>query len=238
MAQAHGYSSYTTPIPKEAYDKFDEVDNWICDSLVPQDAGLESTLKTHGGSVLDPINVHPNQGKLLYLLAKMNNAKRILEVGTLGGYSAIWLAKALPSGGKVITLELDPKSAAVAESNIKNAGFEDKVEVRVGPALETLEKMSKGGEEKFDLVFIDADKENNPGYFKRALEFSRAGTLIVVDNVVRRGRVVDAGSEDPNVLGIRKLFEMFKNEKRVETTAIQTVGGKGWDGLAFALVVE
>lgn len=240
MTYVYNYDAHNVPIQKEATEKFNEVDGYFCDALVPQDAGLKDTLKTHGQSGLAPINVHPNQGKMLYLLAKMKNAKRVLEIGTLGGYSAIWLAKALPAGGKVVTLEVDPKTAAVARSNIKNAGYEDKVEVKIGPALETLEAMSKeaGGVEKFDLVFLDADKNNSPGYFKWSLEFSKVGTLMVFDNVVRMGKVADAESQDPNVLGLRKLFELARNEKRVEATAIQTVGGKGWDGFAFVLVVE
>lgn len=175
---------------------------------------------------------------MLYLLAKMNHAKRILEVGTLGGYSSIWFAKAVPSDGKVITLELEFEHAEVARSNIANAGFDSVVEVKVGPALETLENMSKAGSvEPFDMVFIDADKDNNSGYLKWALEFSHVGTLIVIDNVVRRGRPVDMENLEPAVVGVRDVFEMLKKETRLECTAIQTVGSKGWDGFAMALVV-
>lgn len=221
------------------FSKFGKVEDWICTSLLPPDSGLDATLKANRASSLDEIDVAPNDGKLLYLLAKMNRSRRILEVGTLGGYSSIWLAKAVaPAGGKVITLELEPEHARVARSNIKNAGFEGIVEVKVGPALETLEEMGKGNEvEPFDLVFIDADKQNNVGYLRWALQFSHVGTVIVVDNVVRRGRVVDWENTDPAVQGVRDLFEFIKEEERLESTALQTVGSKGWDGFAVALVV-
>ncbi|KAG9232403.1 O-methyltransferase family protein [Amylocarpus encephaloides] len=215
------------------------VDNWITDSIVPQDDAQKATLANNASTGLPTIDVSPNDGKMLYLLAKMNKAKRILEVGTLGGYSALWFAKAVPEDGKIVTLELDPESAAVAAANIQNAGFEKKVEIKVGPAVKTLEEMSKTGTvEPFDMVFIDADKGNNPTYFKRALEFSHVGSIIVVDNVVRRGRVVDPENDDTEVAGIRKLFEILKTEKRVECTALQTVGSKGWDGFALAVVIE
>jgi len=220
------------------FSKFNAVEDWISSSLLPPDTGLESTLKTNAASNLDAIDVAPNEGKLLYLLAKMNRCKRILEIGTLGGYSAIWFAKAVPSDGKVITLELEAEYAKIASGNIANAGFEGVVEVKVGPALETLEQMGKaGGVEPFDMVFIDADKQNNVGYLKWALEFSHVGTVIVVDNVVRRGRVVDSENLEPAVIGVRNLFEVMKEEKRLECTAVQTVGSKGWDGFAIGLVV-
>lgn len=214
------------------------VEDWVCSSLLPPDAGLESTLKANEAANLDAIDVSPNEGKMLYLLAKMNHAKRILEIGTLGGYSSIWFAKAVPSDGKVITLELQPEYARIARSNIANAGFDSIVEVKVGPALKTLETMgAAGGVEPFDLVFIDADKDNNVGYLKWALEFSHVGTLIVIDNVVRSGRVVELENLDPRVVGVRDVFEVMKKEKRLECTAVQTVGSKGWDGFALALVV-
>jgi predicted O-methyltransferase YrrM len=218
--------------------KFNKVDNWINSSLLPPDTGLTSALEANAASNLDDIDVAPNQGKFLYLLAKMNHCKRILEVGTLGGYSAIWFAKAVPSDGKVVTLELEPEHARVARANIAHAGFGNIVEVKVGPALESLENMGKEGTEAFDMVFIDADKENNVGYLKWALEFSHVGTVIVVDNVVRQGRVIDEGNEEPGVVGVRNLFEVMKGEKRLECTAVQTVGSKGWDGFAMALVVK
>jgi len=214
------------------------LDAYICDNLLPLDPNLEATLKNNASSNLDAIDVAPNQGKQLYLLAKMLKAKRILEVGTLGGYSAIWFAKAVGPEGKVITLELEPEHAKVALENISNAGFEEVVEVKVNPALQTLQTMQKEGTEAFDMVFIDADKENNPGYFTAALAMSHVGTLIVVDNIARRGRLIDADSTAGDVLGTRKLFEMMGKEKRIEATAVQTVGSKGWDGYSMALVVE
>lgn len=218
--------------------KAEATDAYICEHLLASDPALEAALKNNAASNLDEIDVAPNQGKQLYLLAKMLKAKRILEVGTLGGYSAIWFAKAVGPEGKVITLEIEPEHAKVARENISNAGFEKVVEVKVNPALETLAKMQKEGTEAFDLVFIDADKENNPGYFTAALAMSHVGTLIVVDNIARRGRLIDQDSKAGDVVGTRKLFEIMGKEKKVEATALQTVGSKGWDGYAMALVVE
>jgi predicted O-methyltransferase YrrM len=221
--------------------KLTNVDSWICTSLLPPNESLESTLKANAASGLYAADVAPNQGKLLYLLAKMNHCKRILEVGTLEGYSAICLAQALPSSpsSKLITLEIEERFAQVARRNIANAGFESVVEVKVGPALQTLEEVGKQGTEAFDLVFIDADKENSPNYVKWALEFSYVGTVIIVDNVVRRGNPSDVGNgdDDPAILGMRDLFEMMKAEPRLDCTAIQTVGSKGWDGFAIGLVI-
>ena len=221
------------------YQTFTDVDTYMNSLLLPADAGLDSALAANAAAALDEIDVAPNQGKLLYLLAKMNNCRRILEVGTLGGYSAIWLAKALPDSpsSKVVTLEIDPLHADVAHKNVENAGLGHVVEVKLGLAIETLEKMGKEGTEAFDMVFIDADKQNNPGYLKWALEFSHVGTVIVVDNVVRRGRLVDLENLDPAIVGVRTLFEMMEKEERIECTAVQTLGSKGWDGFAVGLVV-
>jgi predicted O-methyltransferase YrrM len=219
-------------------EKATALDAYLCDHLLPTDPALENALKNNASANLDAIDVAPNQGKQLYLLAKMLKAKRILEIGTLGGYSTIWFAKAVGPEGKIITLELEPEHAKVAGENIANAGFENVVEVKVNPALKTLAEMQKERAEAFDLVFIDADKENNPGYFKAALAMSHVGSLIVVDNIARRGRLIDADSKAVDVLGTRKLFEIMGKEKRVEATAVQTVGSKGWDGYAMALVVE
>jgi predicted O-methyltransferase YrrM len=219
-------------------EKATALDAYVCGHLLPEDPTLEAALKNNAASNLDAIDVAPNQGKQLYLLAKMIKAKRILEIGTLGGYSSIWLAKAVGPEGKVITLELVPEHAKVARENIANAGFEKVVEVKVNPALETLAEIQKEGTEAFDMVFIDADKDNNPGYWTAALAMSHVGTLIVVDNIARRGRLVDENSTAGDVLGTRKLFELMGNEKRVEATAVQTVGSKGWDGYAMALVIE
>ncbi|KAF4637653.1 hypothetical protein G7Y89_g414 [Cudoniella acicularis] len=202
---------------KEAAAALTSVEHWICDALVAPDAALESTLKTNTEHSIPAIDVAPNEGKLLYMLAKMNNAKRILEVGTLGGYSAIWFAKALPEDGKLITLEINPERAQIAATNISNAGFASKVEIKLGPALSTLERMGAESTEPFDMIFIDADKDNNPGYFKWALKLSRKGTVIVVDNVVRYGKVIDKNNVESPVMGVRKLFEMLKVEKRVGT---------------------
>jgi predicted O-methyltransferase YrrM len=228
-------------IPQDLFNQFSAVDSYINSSLLPHDAGLESALNNNHAKNLDEIDVAPNQGKLLYLLAKINHASRILEVGTLGGYSAIWFATAVAGkeNAKVITCEIDPDSAKIAESNIANAGFSSTVEVRVGPALETLSAMEKDENTgTFDMVFIDADKENNVNYIKYALKFAKVGTLIVVDNVVRRGRIMDSENKEPSIEGTRKTYEFLGQEKRVESTAVQTVGLKGWDGFALAYVVE
>jgi predicted O-methyltransferase YrrM len=218
---------------------FTAVDSWISDHLLPADPALNGTLSANAAASLDQIDVAPNQGKLLYLLAKMNRAKRVLEIGTLGGYSAIWLARALPLDGQVVTLEISPESARVAESNIKNAGFANVIDVRVGAALDTLAKMGADpATGTFDLIFIDADKANSHNYLEWAVKLGHVGTTIVFDNVVRQGRVVDLENRDPGVEGVRKAFALLKTHKKLETTAVQTVGSKGWDGFALALVVE
>lgn len=213
------------------------VDGWIEAALLPPDAALAAALEASEAAGLPAINVAPNQGKLLMLLALMRGARRILEIGTLGGYSTIWLARALPSGGRLVTLEYDPHHAGVAQANIARAGLADRVELRVGPARVTLAAMIAAGEAPFDLVFIDADKPNNPHYLDAALALSRPGTLIVADNVVRAGEVLDAGSPDERVQGVRRFMEKLAAEPRLMATAIQTVGAKGHDGLALALVV-
>jgi predicted O-methyltransferase YrrM len=207
------------------------VDGYITGTLVPSDPALDAALETAAAAGLPAINVAPNQGKLLHLLARLKGARRILEIGTLGGYSTIWLARALPAGGRLITLEVDPKHAEVAAGNIGRAGLADVVEVRLGPALETLPNL----EGPFDMVFIDADKPSNADYFAWALRLTEPGGLIVIDNVVRGGAVVEAGSRDANVAGVRRLNEMIAAEPRVSATTIQTVGVKGYDGLTIAL---
>jgi predicted O-methyltransferase YrrM len=213
-----------------------EVDHYFTDQLVPSDPALDATLAASRAAGLPAIQVTPNQGKLLYLLAILCGARRILEVGTLGGYSTIWLARALPTDGRLITLEIDPKYAEVARANIANAGLADHVEVRVGQALDTLSQLAKQRTEPFDFVFIDADKQNNAEYFRWALTLSTAGSVIIVDNVVRRGAVVDGDANDPEVQGTRRLIEALAAEPRVSATAIQTVGSKSYDGFALALV--
>jgi predicted O-methyltransferase YrrM len=219
-------------------DQWTAVDKYISDSLSLSDPALDAALAANVAAALPSIDVSPSQGKLLQLLAQMRGARRILEIGTLGGYSTICLARALPVGGRLVTLEVDAKHAEVARSNVARAGFADVVEIRVGPALETLARMQDEGTEPFDMIFIDADKPNNPGYLGWALKFSRRGSLIICDNVVRDGAVADAESTDPGVQGARRLFEMLGAEPRLSATALQTVGIKGYDGFAMALVVR
>jgi len=218
-------------------EKWAEDDGFIADLFVNPDPVLEAALEASGKAGMPEIEVSPSYGKLLFLLAKMIGAKRILEIGTLAGYSTIWLARALPKDGKLVTLEFDRKHAEVARKNIDRAGLSDKVEVRVGKALDSLSKIA-AGEGPFDLFFLDADKPNNPAYFEWALKLSRKGSLIIADNVVRYGALIDMESKDANVRGVRSFLEMVSREKRVSATAIQTVGVKGHDGFALALVLE
>jgi predicted O-methyltransferase YrrM len=212
------------------------VDRYIADQLLPPDAALAAALESSAAAGLPPISVSPNQGKLLNLLARLHGARHILEVGTLGGYSTIWLARALPAGGRLITLEADAKHADIARENIARAGLSDVVELRLGPALETLPQLAAEEFGPFDLIFIDADKPSTPEYFAWALRLSRRGGLIIVDNVVRKGAVADPASDDLSVQGMRRFYETLAAEPRVEATAIQTVGSKGYDGFALALV--
>jgi predicted O-methyltransferase YrrM len=212
------------------------VDDYIADRLIPADRALEAALASNRESGLPAIDVSPAQGKLLNLLARMIGAKRILEVGTLGGYSTIWLARALQLGGKVVTLELDPHHAKVAQANVDKAGLSASVDIRVGPALKSLEALGKEVGEPFDFIFIDADKPNNPNYLAWAMKLSRPGTVIVCDNVIRDGDVIEAKSGDENVQGARAAFDFIGKDKRLDGTAIQTVGVKGYDGFAIAIV--
>jgi predicted O-methyltransferase YrrM len=215
-----------------------DVDRYITDLFIGPDAALDAAIEASAAAGLPAIAVAPNQGKLLQLLARMQHARSILEIGTLGGYSTIWLARAVAPGGRVVTLELDPEHAAVATANIARAGLSDVVEVRVGAALDTLPLLEGEGHTSFDLIFIDADKQSIPEYFQWALRLSRLGTVIVVDNVIRSGAVIDPATEDVNVQGVRRFNEMLAREKRVSATTIQTVGSKGYDGLAFVLVTQ
>jgi predicted O-methyltransferase YrrM len=217
-------------------DQWTEVDRYITDRLLPADPILDAALAANAAAGLPPIDVAPNQGKLLQMLAQLRGARRILEIGTLGGYSTIWLARALPTGGRLVTLEADPKHAEVARANIARAGLMDRVDVRLGLALDSLRRLEEDGTEPFDLIFIDADKPNNSEYLKWALKFSRLGSLIITDNVVRSGQVIDAANPDPRVQGARHFFEMLAAEPRLTATALQTVGSKGYDGFAIALV--
>lgn len=218
-------------------DLWTAVDRYFDGLFVPPDSALEAALQASTDAGLPQINVSPNQGKLLYLLARLHKARSILEIGTLGGYSTVWLARALPEDGRLITLELEPAHAAVARSNIERAGLADKVEVRVGDARNSLTQMVIAGAGPFDLVFIDADKPSTPEYLSLSLRMARVGSLIIIDNVVRRGEVGNPSTSDPNVLGVRRALEMLADDPRVIATALQIVGSKGYDGLAFALVV-
>jgi predicted O-methyltransferase YrrM len=219
-------------------DRWTEVDRYYAGLLAPADPALEGALEASREAGLPPINVAPNQGKLLQLLARLRGARAILEIGTLGAYSTIWLARALPGGGRLVSLELDARHAEVARANLAQAGLADRVEVRLGRALDSLARLVEEGAGPFDLVFIDADKESIPDYFALALKLTRAGSLIVVDNVVRGGAIADPKSSDPSVIGLRRFNEIVAAEPRVTAAAIQTVGAKGYDGLALVLVTS
>ncbi|MDQ3554235.1 MAG: O-methyltransferase [Chloroflexota bacterium] len=219
-------------------DRWTAVDSYISDLLVRPDQALDAALERSDAAGLPAIQVAANQGKLLHLLARLQGARSILEVGTLGGYSTIWLARALPPDGRLMTLELDPRHAEVARVNLGQAGLAERAEVRVGPASDSLARLVEEGAGPFDLVFIDADKEGYPAYLGWALRLTRAGSLIVADNVVRDGAVIDPASDDPRVQAVRRFLEVLAAEPRVEATVIQTVGSKGYDGLAFALVTS
>lgn len=215
-----------------------DVDGYLVSTLVGADPVLAAALEANAAAGLPAIDVSPNQGKLLHLLARMSAARNVLEIGTLGGYSTIWLARAVGPSGHVLTLEYAPAHAEVARANLERAGLSERVEVRVGAALESLPAIEREGLAPFDLVFIDADKENNAAYVRWALALSHPGTVIVVDNVVRGGAVADPDSRDPMVLGSRAVLELIAAEPRLDGTALQTVGSKGWDGLAIAVVNE
>ena len=219
-------------------DLWSAVDRYIGNFFTPPDAALDQCLAASTEAGLPAIAVSPPQGKMLHLLARSIGARRILEVGTLGGYSAIWMARALPPGGKLITLEYDPKHAEVARANFANAGVAEQVEVMVGPALETLPRLVAEKYQPFDFVFIDADKPSTADYFVLSLKLTRVGSIIVVDNVVRDGEVADVRTTDANALGIRRFNAVLAAERRVSATEIQTVGSKGYDGFALALVTE
>ena len=214
------------------------VDDYITSSVVGHDPMLEGALERSAAAGLPAISVSPPQGKLLFLLARAMRARRILELGTLGGYSTIWLARALPRGGRVVTLELEPAHAAVARDNLRRANLARRVDIRVGPALDTLDQLIAEAVKPFDLVFIDADKPRIPEYYERALALSRPGSMLIVDNVVREGKLADASSDDANVQGVRAFHDLLAHDERVSATTIQTVGGKGYDGFTLALVNE
>ncbi|MFG2328371.1 O-methyltransferase [Streptomyces sp. NPDC048604] len=218
-------------------DQWTDVDGYLTDLLAPADEALTAALDDSTAAGLPAIAVAPNQGKLLNLLASVQGARNILEIGTLGGYSTIWLARALPADGRMVSLEYNPDHADVARANLARAGLDKVVEVRTGAALDTLPRLEEEGAGPFDLTFIDADKVNNPHYVSWALKLSRPGSLIIVDNVVREGRVATAHPDDPAVTGTRDMFDLVSREPRLDATAIQTVGVKGYDGLLIARVV-
>lgn len=226
-------------MPRKTKDKtWSAVDDYLNGILIPADSVLDATRAAAKSAGLPDIAVTPTQGKLLHLLARSVNARHILEIGTLAAYSTIWLARALPKDGRLITLEFDPKHAKVARANIARAGLASKVDLREGPALNTLPKIAAEKLPPFDLIFIDADKENNAGYFEWALKLCRPGSLIFVDNVIRDGEVAKAKTKDPMVQGVRRLNEVLSKESRVIATTVQTVGSKGYDGFTLALVVN
>jgi predicted O-methyltransferase YrrM len=210
------------------------VDDYIAGKLLGADDVLAATLANNAANGLPPIDVSAAQGKMLYLLAQIASAKTILEIGTLGGYSTIWLARALPEDGRLVTLELEPHHAAVAWTNLERAGVAAKVDVRVGPAIDSLAAMIDEG--PFDFVFIDADKQNNANYVREAIRLGRPGTTIIVDNVVREGGVLEVDSDDEKIVGTRALFDMLSAEPRLDATVVQTVGAKKWDGFVLARV--
>jgi predicted O-methyltransferase YrrM len=213
------------------------VDQYTTHLLLPADAALDAALASSEVAGLPSISVSPSQGKLLMMLAQLAGAKQILEIGTLGGYSSIWLGRALAPGGRLITLEANPKHAEVARGNIARAGLAEVVEVRLGDARAGIQQLAAEGRGNFDLIFIDADKQSIPHYLEWSLKLSHPGTLIIVDNVIRDGALIDAKSEDPNVIGARRMHEMLGAEPRLSATTIQTVGSKGYDGLTLALVI-
>lgn len=219
-------------------DTWTAVDEYFSKTLVESDQALEFALDNSAKAELPEINVAPNQGKFLQMLARIQGAKSILEIGTLGAYSTIWLARALPEGGGMVTLEADQKHAEVSRQNIEHAGLSDRVELIQGPALDSLPKLVDDARAPFDFVFIDADKPNNPNYVNWALKMTRPGSIIIVDNVVRGGTIADVNDTDPSVEGARALFDLIENEPRLDATALQTVGVKGYDGLVIAIVTE
>jgi predicted O-methyltransferase YrrM len=219
-------------------DQWSAVDRYFTEQLHLSDSTLEAAMQANAAAELPAIDVAPNQGKLLQLLARLVRANKILEIGTLGGYSTIWLARALRPDGRLVSLEFSPKHAEVAKSNIQRAGLSDRVQIRVGAALDSLPHIEKEGLAPFDFIFIDADKPNNPDYLEWAIKLARPGTLIIVDNVVRDGAVADASSTDPAIQGTRKMFALMSRDTRLSATALQTVGSKGYDGFAMAVVMD
>jgi predicted O-methyltransferase YrrM len=226
------------PEPQDE-ELWSQVDRYLNATLISADAQLEATLAANAKANLPAIDVSPTQGKFLHMLAKIHGAKRILEIGTLGGYSTIWLARALPADGKLISLEFNPKHANVAGENVAHAGLSGIVEIKVGAAAESLARLFDQAPEPFDMIFIDADKPNNPVYLEWAMKLSRRGTVLIVDNVIREGKIVDGATKDASVVGTRAMFAEIARLQQaglLTATAIQTVGSKGYDGLCIAIV--
>lgn len=219
-------------------EQWTAMDEFLTSQLLPQDAALDAALAASTQAGLPAINVAPNQGKLLNLLAKLRGARRILEVGTLGGYSTIWLARALPAEGRLISLEVDAAHAQVARANVERAGLSKTVSIVLGPAAQTLDQLVADSAEPFDMIFLDADKRSYPEYLRLSLQLSRPGTLIVADNVIRRGQIADHASTDPDVVGLHAFFRQLATNPRLDSTAVQTVGVKGWDGFSMTIVSE
>jgi predicted O-methyltransferase YrrM len=215
-----------------------EVDGYLSNLLAPHDAALTRALDANQASGLPSIDVPPLLGKFLDVMIRIAGARRVLEIGTLGGYSTIWMARALPPDGRLITLELEPKHAEIARANLQAAGVLDRVDIRVGPAVDSLRALHESGAAPFDLIFLDADKQSLPDYLEWSLKLSRAGTVIIADNVVRDGKVIDPATTDPQVRGVQRLLELAAKEPRLNTTAIPTVGARGFDGFALAVVGE
>jgi predicted O-methyltransferase YrrM len=216
--------------------RWSEVDDYLVTRLVPAAPAMEAALAANAAAGLPPHDVSPTQGRFLYLMARLTGARRILEIGTLGGYSTIWLARALEAGGLVVSIEANPHHAEIARANLRRAGVDDRVELRVGDAHQTLPILAREDIGPFDMIFIDADKPSNPVYLDWAMQLARPGSLILVDNVVRDGAVSDPASQDPRVIGVRQFFDALAADSRLEATAIQTVGSKGWDGFALIRV--
>jgi predicted O-methyltransferase YrrM len=224
-------------LPRKAKETWKHVDEYFTDALIPSGNGFNAALDANRKADLPAIDVTPLQGKFLELLVRSTGARRVLEMGTLGGYSTLWLASALPANGIVVTLELEPRHAEVAVHNLKTAGLADKVDLRIGPAAKSLQVLHAEHTAPFDFIFIDADKASYPEYLEWSMKLSRPGTLIVADNVVRDGRVIDAESPDPNIQGVRRFTELIGAEPRLNTTVLQTVGSKGYDGFAISVVL-
>jgi len=225
-------------LPKEAEKIWESVDRYFADALIRPDAHLDGALRANREAGLPEIDVTPLQGRFLEIMARATRARRILEIGTLGGYSTICLARALSGDGVVVTLELESKHAAIAQENLAQAGLASCVDLRVGPAVETLAALAAERIDPFNFIFIDADKAGYPEYLQWSLKLSRPGTLIIADNVVRDGKVIDPGDPDPNIQGVRRFTDLLAHEPRLSATVLQTVAGKGYDGFAIAVVLR